>query len=82
MKSYTAKVEVIFKSGVLDPQGETIKNALWNLNYKSIESVSTGKLFKVKLQAKSTAEAKNKVKEMADKLLANPVIEDFIVEII
>ena len=82
MKKYTAKIEVIFKAGVLDPQGETIKNALLNLNYKNIEKVSTGKLFRVDLNAKSIAEAKSTVKELTDKLLANPVIEDFIVEIV
>lgn len=81
MTKYKAKIEVKFKAGVLDPQGETIKNALVNLNYRQIDSISTGKLFWIQLEAKSVKEARENVREMADKLLANPVIEDFNVEI-
>jgi len=81
MRKFTAKIEVIFKAGVLDPQGETIKNALLNLNYNNIEKVSTGKLFRVDLKAGSAAEAERTVRELTDKLLANPVIENFNVEI-
>jgi len=81
MTKYRAKIEVKFKPGVLDPQGETIKNALVNLNYRQIEAISTGKLFWIDLEAKSAKEARESVREMADKLLANPVIENFEVEI-
>ena len=81
MKKITAKIEVEFKNGVLDPQGETIKNALLNLDYKEVRSVKTGKLFWVELESDSAAKVKQTVKELADKLLANPIIEDFRVEI-
>jgi len=82
MRKFTAKIEVKFKAGVLDPQGETIKHALLNLNYSDIESVKTGKLFWVELESESIASARKTVKELSDKLLANPVIEDFEVEIV
>jgi len=81
MPKYKAIIEVKFKPGVLDPQGETIKNALLNLNYSGINSVSTGKLFKVELEAKTIKEAKATAESIADKLLANTVIENFTVEI-
>jgi len=82
MRKFTAKIEVKFKAGVLDPQGETIKHALLNLNYSDIESVKTGKLFWVELESESIASARKTVKELSDRLLANPVIEDFEVEIV
>ena len=82
MRKFTAKIEVKFKTGVLDPQGDTIKHALLNLNYTYIESVKTGKLFWVELESESKASVRKTVKELSDKLLANPVIEDFEVEIV
>jgi len=82
MKNYSARIEVKFKAGVLDPQGVTIKNALLNLDYKSVEKVATGKLFWVELKSNSKEEALNQAKSLADKLLANTVIENFQVEII
>ncbi|MCD6163053.1 MAG: phosphoribosylformylglycinamidine synthase subunit PurS [candidate division Zixibacteria bacterium] len=81
MSKYTAKVEVKFKSGVLDPQGETIKNALYNLDYNMVESVKTGKVFWIDLESDSTSKALKTVNELTDKLLANPIIEKFEVEI-
>lgn len=80
MKKYSLIIKVKFKPGVLDPQGETIKNALLNLGYSSISNVSTGKMFKVEIEAKSQAEALKTAREAADRLLANTVIEDFEVE--
>jgi phosphoribosylformylglycinamidine synthase len=81
MNSYNIRIEVKFKPGVLDPQGETIKHALLNLDYSTVESVKTGKLFRVTLAAQSADEALNTARELADKLLANTVIEDFTAEI-
>jgi phosphoribosylformylglycinamidine synthase PurS subunit len=81
MKKITAKIEVKFKDGVLDPQGETIKNALHNLNYKEVKSVRTGKLFWVELEADSQPKAQKIAGDLSDKLLANPVIENFEVKI-
>ncbi|MCP4581356.1 MAG: phosphoribosylformylglycinamidine synthase subunit PurS [candidate division Zixibacteria bacterium] len=81
MANFNIRIEVKFKSGVLDPQGETIKHALQNLDYPGIESVKTGKLFRVGLDAESAENALQTARELADKLLANTVIEDFEVEI-
>ena len=80
MTKYTAKIEVKFKPGVLDPQGETIKHALFNLGYRGVETVRTGKLFWVELESEAVENALQTARQLADKLLANPVIENFKVE--
>jgi phosphoribosylformylglycinamidine synthase subunit PurS len=82
MANIKVKVEVRLKAGVHDPQGETIKHALANLGYSGIKSITTGKVFTLDLEAESAAAAIEAAKIYADKLLANPVIEEFRVETI
>lgn len=78
---YCGKVVVTLKPGVFDPQGMTIKNALHALSYREVEEVETGKYFKITLGAETKEEAEQRVREMCDRLLANPVIEQYIFEI-
>lgn len=80
-KSYRATVYVRLKEGVLDPQGTTIKRALGDMGYKGIEDIRSGKFFEISFHSNSRKEALKLVNEISDKLLANPVIEDFKVEI-
>jgi phosphoribosylformylglycinamidine synthase len=75
------KVFVKKKPGVLDPEGATIQKALLNLGYKQVAGVRSGRVFEVELEAKSSKEAEEKLVEMARKLLSNPVIEEFRVEL-
>lgn len=82
MAKYVVKVEVRLKAGVHDPQGETIRHALANLGYSGIKSIKTGKVFTIELEAETADLAKQAAGIYADKLLANPVIEDFIVEMV
>ncbi len=65
------------KEGVADPEGNTIKDALRRLGYDSVESVRTSKMFSVVVEVNSPAEAKQIAEEIAQKVLANPVIENF-----
>jgi phosphoribosylformylglycinamidine synthase len=81
MVLFNARIEVRFKLGVLDPQGETIKNALLNLGFLGIKSINTGKTFRVNIEAETVEKARQVANDLADRLLANPVIEDFQVEI-
>ena len=74
-----ALVKVTLKADVLDPQGKAIRAACGQLGYAAIESVRQGKLFEIELAAKSEAEARRLLEELAGKLLANPVIEDYAV---
>jgi phosphoribosylformylglycinamidine synthase len=72
-----ALVQVTLKPDVLDPQGKAIRSACGQLGYRGVESVRQGKLFEISLSAASEAEARRLLEELAGKLLANPVIEDY-----
>ena len=74
---YLAKVYITLKPSVNDPQGLTIKCGLHMLGFNSVESVRAGKYMEIKLDAADRAKAEEQVKEMCQKLLANPIIEDF-----
>ena len=77
-----AKVTVMLKVGVLDPQGEAVKNALKSLDYNTVESVRQGKIIEIVLDETSEETANKSIKEMCEKLLANTVIESYEIEII
>ena len=76
-----AKVHVYLKKSVLDPQGKTILQALHRLGYEEVKDVRLGKEFYIEINEKDPQKAKKKLEEMASKLLANVVIEDFEVEV-
>ena len=77
-RAMKAKVYVMLKQGVLDPQGAAVKHALGALGFDGVEGVRQGKVIELDL-AKGTSEAT--VKEMCEKLLANTVIESYRIEI-
>ena len=77
-----AKIEVMLKDGVFDPQGKVLVNALHHLEYDDVSKVRAGKLFYVEIDEKDPGKAKEKLAKMADELFANPVIEDFKIELI
>jgi phosphoribosylformylglycinamidine synthase len=72
-----ALVHVRLKPDVLDPQGKAIRHDCGNLGYGAVAAVRQGKLFEIDLSAESEAVARRLVSELCDKLLANPVIEDY-----
>ena len=72
-----AVVTVMLKRDVLDPQGAAIRRACGSLGYDGVRDVRQGKIFEVELDAVDEAAARALVEELAGKLLANPVIEDF-----
>ena len=74
---YLAKVYVTLKPTVNDPQGLTIKGALHNLGFASVEDVRAGKYIEVRISENNQTKAKEQVAEMCHKLLANPVIENY-----
>ena len=76
------QVTVTPKSGVLDPQGKAIAGALGRLGFEGVADVRAGKVFRVDVAASSTAEARALAAAMAEKLLANPVIEEYEVEVL
>jgi phosphoribosylformylglycinamidine synthase PurS subunit len=74
---WTAKVEVVLKRAVLDPQGVAVEGSLKALGYKNVNRVRVGKYLEVILEAVNREEAAIQVEEMSRRLLSNPVIEDF-----
>jgi phosphoribosylformylglycinamidine synthase len=75
-----ARVFVTLKPSVFDPQGHTIVEALHSLGYGQVEDVRQGKYFELELAAGSPEAARQMAQDVADRVLANPVIESFRIE--
>lgn len=76
-----ARVHVMLKTGVLDPQGEAVRHALGTLGFDGVTGVRQGKVIELELAETDKARAKNAVGEMCEKLLANTVIESYSISI-
>ena len=76
-----ARVFVTLKNGVLDPQGKAIGHALNGLGFGAVGEVRQGKVIDIELAEKDAAKAKNDLKAMCEKLLANTVIEKYEIEL-
>ena len=79
---WLARVHVTLKPLVNDPPGLAIRGALHQLGFATVESVRAGKYIEVRLEADSADDARTRVVEMCQKLLANPVIEDYQLEVV
>jgi phosphoribosylformylglycinamidine synthase subunit PurS len=77
-----ARVTVTLKPGVLDPQGKAIEGALRSLGVGGIASVRQGKVFDIEVEGGDQARTEAALKEAADKLLANTVIENYRIEVV
>lgn len=77
MTTYEAHVNVMLKSGISDPQGQTIERALPALGYDGVSDVRVGKRIVLSVQADGPEDATSKVTQMCERLLANTVIESF-----
>jgi phosphoribosylformylglycinamidine synthase len=76
------RILVSFKDSVLDPQGQTVKNALHTMGYAAVRDVRQGKVFDIDLEGATKKEAERLVPEIARRVLANPIIEKFDWEIL
>ena len=76
-----ARVFVTLKPSVFDPQGRTIADALHSLGYANVGDVRQGKYFELDLDTTETGVARQLAAEVADKVLANPVIESYRIEV-
>lgn len=77
MTKFEAVVNVLLKPGISDPQGQTIERALPALGYSGVEGVRVGKHIELSVEASSEEEARARIQEMCERLLANPVIESY-----
>ena len=77
-----ARITVTLKNGVLDPQGRAIANALHSLGFGAVEDVRQGKLIEIQLKAADETSARGELEAMCRQLLANPVIENYRVELL
>ena len=76
-----ARVTVTLKSGILDPQGKAIEGALKSLGVAGVASVRQGKVFDIEIEGGDTSRAEAALKDAAEKLLANTVIENYRIEV-
>lgn len=79
--TYRVHVRVVPRTGLLDPQGLAVEHALTALGFSEAKDVRIGKAIELSIAAGSADEAKTRAKAMCDKLLANPVTEDYLVEV-
>ncbi len=77
-----ARVHIMLKTGVLDPQGEAVRHALGSLGFEGVDAVRQGKVIELDLAEADPAKAQAEVTAMCDALLANTVIESYAVELL
>ncbi len=82
MTRYLVEVRVTPREGLLDPQGRAVETALTSLGFDTAGNIRVGKLVRMLVEADSEASALEQVHEMCDRLIANPVTEDFDVRIL
>jgi phosphoribosylformylglycinamidine synthase len=76
-----AKIIVMPKRTVLDPQGKTVKHALESMNFTGVKDVRVGKFMEIEIEGKTKDEVRRKIDEACHQLLSNPVIEEYTFEI-
>tara|TARA_A100001037_G_scaffold278983_1_gene280364 strand:+ start:9726 stop:9986 length:261 start_codon:yes stop_codon:yes gene_type:complete len=81
MNKYDAKIYVTLRNGVNDPQGFTVKDKLNRLGYESLLDLRIGKYIEAEITAENKEAAHAVIREICDKVLANPVIENFKIDI-
>lgn len=79
---YRAQIKITLKPVVLDAQGATIERALHNLGFAGVSGVRMGKFIELAVEAEDDNTARRQVEEMCQQLLANPIIEEYRVEIV
>ncbi len=79
--AYKVHVRIVPRAGLLDPQGLAVEHALTALGFKEASGVRIGKAIELSVDATSPDDARTRARAMCDKLLANPVTEDYLVEV-
>jgi phosphoribosylformylglycinamidine synthase PurS subunit len=80
VKSYRVAVHITPRKGILDPQGKAVEGALHSLGFPAVREVHVGRHIVIDTDAEGETDARESVRRMCEKLLANPVTEDFEIE--
>lgn len=78
---YRVHVRVVPRPGLLDPQGQAIEHALGSLGFDAVQGVRVGKAIEIDVDAASVGDATTMARQMCERLLANPVTEDYVIEV-
>ena len=81
MKTYLIHVRVMPRAGLLDPAGQAVEHALSSLGFEGASNVHLGKAIVLHLEGRDEADARDRARAMCERLLANPVTEDFTIEV-
>lgn len=81
MIKFHAKITITLRKGILDVQGKTVENALHSIDFPTISGVRIGKFVELDVEADSKQAAFALVEDSCKKLIANPIIEDFVINI-
>lgn len=79
--TFSVHVRIIPRPGLLDPQGQAVEHALGALGFEGVTGVRIGKAIELAIEATSAAEAEGMARQMCERLLANPVTEDFVLTV-
>ena len=79
--TYRVHVRVVPRAGLLDPQGQAVEHALAALGFPEAANVRIGRAIEIDVRASSPQEAESRARQMCDKLLANPVTEDYMLQV-
>ena len=77
-----ARIKIMLKNGVLDPQGEAIKLALNNIGFENVTGVRQGKVIELDIEGSDKRQVRSQIENMCNKMLANTVIENFEIELL
>ena len=82
MKNYKAKIKITLRENILDVQGKAVEHALHALNFDMMSNVRMGKYVELDIEAQNDGQAEIFVEQACEKLIANPIIEDYQIEIV
>ncbi len=80
MSAFRVRVRVMPRTGILDPQGQAVEHALGQLGFAGVRQVRVGRTVELQVEAAGESEARETARRMCERLLANPVTEDFTVD--
>lgn len=80
MSAYRVSVHITPRRGILDPQGKAVEGSLHSLGFSDVKEVHVGRYIVVETEAETQSAAEESVRSMCERLLANPVVEDFEIE--